>query len=168
MVNKKRHDTNGMHMLQTEARDQENQEKWTAFHQRRTILKARCRHSPAHKRHNRAYSFPDSARNKWPPAAKPTSRKWHPNLPKQQKKRMAHTRSSRTYVYVLACAASQPARTHPPIRPSRSIIWLMPWSHPGQEHPWTQVTEPKSNGSNHLEKCTQKTTNCIRDGFIGR
>jgi len=25
MVNKKRHDTNGMHMLQTEARDQENQ-----------------------------------------------------------------------------------------------------------------------------------------------
>jgi len=27
MVNKKRHDTNGMHMLQTEARDQENQEK---------------------------------------------------------------------------------------------------------------------------------------------
>ena len=41
---------------------------------------------PAHKRHNRAYSFPDSARNKWPPAAKPTSRKWHPNLPKQQKK----------------------------------------------------------------------------------
>jgi len=86
MVNKKRHDTNGMHMLQTEARDQENQEKWTAFHQRRTILKAHCRHIQAHKRETRAYSFPDSARNKWPPAAKPTSRKWHPNLPKQQKK----------------------------------------------------------------------------------